>query len=75
VSGTDAHPGHTLQFLMHILSMRIFANASLSVHNFILYNTVRGALDIVLNPTNWAVVLVKAGRSQVYYGLDLSSAS
>ncbi len=25
-----------------------------------------------LNPTKWTVVLVKAGRSQVYYVLDLS---
>ncbi len=32
-------------------------------------------LDIVLNTTKWAAVLVKAGRSQVYYGLGLSSTS
>jgi hypothetical protein len=30
-------------------------------------------LDIVMNPTKWTVVLLKAGKSQVYYGLDLSS--
>jgi hypothetical protein len=41
------------------------------VHNFILQKAVQGALVIVLNPTKWAVVLVKTGRTQVYYGLGL----
>ncbi len=36
------------------------------MHNFILQKAVQGALDIVLNPSKWAVVLVKAGRSQAW---------
>jgi len=50
-------------------------NACLFVHNFFLSKGVQGALDIVMNPTKWAVVLLKGGRSQVYYGLGLSSTS
>jgi hypothetical protein len=39
------------------------------------YRRSLGSLDIVESSQKCAGVLVKAGRSQVYYGLDLSSTS
>ncbi len=41
----------------------------------LVFSAIWRALDIVWIPTKWNGVLVKTGRSQVYYGLGLSSTS
>ncbi len=78
------HPTTELcEWSFYILDPRLFLIANWFVKNkdtltqclsfcAQLYSTEgsSGRLDLVLNPAKWAVVLVKAGRWQVYYGLN-----